>query len=152
MDGGQFLYQLLKVVIGFIGAVLACGLFLAWGFFRAGGPETDPVGFAAAVGSGLVTASVVGSVVLVPALFLIGLAEAARLRGLIFHVGAAGALAFAIWTLGEDIGASGMRPGSAVALAAGFVSGLVYWLIAGRTSGNWHAARRRADPAPPPGD
>jgi len=142
LNGGKFLFQLLKVVVGFIGAVLACGLFLAWGFFRAGAPETDPVGFAATVGTGFVTASVVGATALVPAVFLIGLAEAARLRSMIFHVGAAGALAFALWTLGEDVGTAEMRPGSAVALAAGFVAGLCYWLVAGRTSGCWHGGTK----------
>ena len=145
MHGGKFLYQLLKVVIGFIAAVLACGLFLSWGFFRAGAPDTDPIGFATTVGSGLVTASIVGATALVPATLLIGLAEAARLRGMIFHVGAAGILAFAVWTLGDEGGAGDVRPGSAVALAAGFISGMVYWLIAGRTSGSWHGETRRED-------
>ncbi|MCK7612503.1 translation initiation factor IF-3 [Roseibium sediminicola] len=143
MDGGKFLYQLLKVVIGFIAAVLGCGLFLSWGFFRGGTPETDPVGFAATIGAGLVTASLVGATALVPATVLIGLAEAARLRSIIFHVGAAGALAFALWTLGEEVGTADLRPGSAVALAAGFVAGAIYWLIAGRSSGGWHGRARR---------
>jgi hypothetical protein len=140
LDGGKFLFQLLKVVTGFIAAVLSCGLFLAWGFFRAGGPDLDPVGFAATVGTGLVTASVVGATALVPVAVLVTLAEAARLRSLVFHVGAAGALAFALWTLGGPAGGEGVRPGSAVALAAGFIAGLVYWLVAGRTSGCWRGA------------
>lgn len=145
MDGGKFLFQLLKVVLGFIAAVLSCGLFLAWGFFRGGAPDTDPVGFAATVGAGLVTASVVGATAMIPATVLIALAEGARLRGLIYHVGAAGVLAFAVWTLGGDGGSPGIRPGSAVAVAAGFVAGLVYWLIAGRTSGSWHGLKRLAN-------
>jgi len=145
LDGGKFLYQLLKVVVGFIAAVLACGVFLSWGFFRAGAPDTDPIGFAATIGTGLVSASIVGATALVPATVLIGLAEAARLRSVIFHVGAAGALAFAVWTLGEEVAVDGVRPGSAVAVAAGFIAGAVYWLIAGRTSGVWHAPARHED-------
>ncbi|ASP34775.1 translation initiation factor IF-3 [Labrenzia sp. VG12] len=143
MDGGKFVYQLLKVVTGFILAVLACGLFLVWGFFRAGPPDTDPVGFAATVGAGLVTASVVGATALVPAGLLIAVAETARLKGIVFHMAAAGLIAFAVWTLGSEADAETLRPGSGVALAAGFVAGAVYWLIAGRTSGCWHGLQRR---------
>jgi len=144
LDGGKFVYQLLKVVTGFILAVLSCGLFLAWGFFRAGSPEADPVGFAAMVGTALVTASVVGATALVPAGVLIAVAEAMRLKGIVFHVAAAGAIAFALWTLGGDPGIDTLRPGSGIALAAGFVAGAVYWLVAGRTSGCWHGLRNKA--------
>ncbi len=143
MDGGKFIYQLLKVVTGFILAVLASGLFLAWGFFRAGHPEDDPVAFATMIGTGLVGASVVGATALVPAGLLIAVAEAVRLRGLIFHVGAAGALAFALWSLGADAEPGSVRPGSAIALAAGFIAGAVYWGVAGRTSGLWHGRSGR---------
>jgi hypothetical protein len=147
LDGGKLFLQLLKICFGFILAVLACGLFLAWGFFRAGHPDEDPVAFAAMVGTGLVGASVVGATSLLPAGLLIALAEAARLRGLIFHVAAAGAVAFLVWSLGGPEAAAGegpgLRPGSAVALAAGFLAGLVYWLVAGRTSGCWHGSREK---------
>jgi len=143
LDGGKFLYQFLKVVTGFIVAVLFCGLFFAWGYFRSGSPEVDPIGFASTIGAGLVTASVVGGAALVPVAVLIGVAEAARLRGLVFHVGAAGALAFVAWTLGGEAGSTAVRPGSAVALAAGFIAGGLYWLIAGRSSGCWHGLHRQ---------
>ncbi|MHA7776254.1 translation initiation factor IF-3 [Roseibium sp. M-1] len=152
MDGGKLLVQLLKICFGFILAVIACGVFLAWGFFRAGHPNEDPVAFAAMVGTGLVGASVVGATALVPAAVLIAIAEAVRLRGLIFHVAAAGAVAFLVWSLGEPVAArgtvEGLRPGSAVALAAGFLAGAVYWLVAGRTSGCWHAKAAPKSPEP----
>lgn len=141
MDGGKFMLQLLRIAFGFIFAVLACGLFLAWGFFRAGHPEADPIAFATMVGSGLVGASVVGATALAPAAVAIVLAEAARLRSFLFHVGAAGVIAFAVWTLGAEAADSAFRPGSAVALAAGFIGGGIYWLIAGRTSGCWHGTK-----------
>jgi hypothetical protein len=137
LDGGKFLYQLFKVATGFILAVLACGLFLAWGFFRGGHPGDDPVVFATMIGTGLVGASVVGATALVPAAVLIAVAEAMRLRGLIYHMGAAGVIAFAVWTLGEGSGTGAVRPGSAIAVAAGFIAGAVYWGIAGRSSGAW---------------
>lgn len=148
MDGGKFLLQLLKVVCGFIFGLIACGLFLAWGFFQAAHPNEDPVAFATMVGTGLVGASVVGAAALLPAAVLIIVAELARLRGVIFHVAAGGGIAFLLWTLGAPGEASGVRPGSAVALSAGFLAGFVYWLIAGRTSGSWHgkAAADRTQP------
>jgi hypothetical protein len=136
VNGPQFLFQLLRIVAGFILAVIACGLFLAWGFFRGTHPEVDPVAFGAMFGTGLVGASVVGAASLVPAGVLIAIAEAARLRSLVFHVAAGGALAFVVWTLGGT-GTEGFRPGSAVALASGFIAGAVYWAVAGRRSGDW---------------
>ncbi|WP_209017624.1 hypothetical protein [Roseibium aggregatum] len=145
MDGGKFLFQLLKIVFGFICGLLASGLFLAWGLFRAAHPEQDPVAFATMVGTGLVGASVIGAASLVPASILIGVAELARLRGLVFHVAAGGGIAFLLWTLGAPQEAGNIRPGSVVVLAAGFFAGAVYWLIAGRTSGSW---RNDALPGP----
>lgn len=144
LDGGKLLFQLLKIVCGFIAGLIASGLFLAWGFFQAGPPNEDPVAFGAMIGSGLVGASVIGAAALLPAAILIAIAEIARLRGLVFHVAAAGGVAFLLWTVGspgDGSPANGldMRPGSAVVLAAGFLAGAVYWLLAGRTSGTWHA-------------
>ncbi|MES0812957.1 translation initiation factor IF-3 [Roseibium sp. SCPC15] len=137
MDGGKFLVQLLKIVCGFIFALIASSLFLAWGFFQAAHPSEDPVAFATMVGTGLVGASVVGAAALVPAAVLITVAELVRLRGVIFHVAAGGGVAFLLWTLGGPAQVEGVRPGSSVALAAGFLAGFVYWLVAGRTSGAW---------------
>lgn len=148
MDGGKFMLQLFRIAFGFIFAVLACGLFLAWGFFRAGHPEADPVAFATMVGSGLVGASVVGATALAPAAVAIVLAEVAKLRSFLFHVGVAGLIAFAVWTLGTEAADSAFRPGSAVALAAGFIAGAIYWLIAGRASGCWHGVKMPGQATP----
>lgn len=137
MDGGKFLFQLLKIVVGFVLALVASGLFLAWGFFQAAHPGDNPVAFGAMVGTGLVAASVTGAAAMVPAGVVIAIAEFARLKGIVFHLAAGGAIAFAIWTLGPEAEAGGVRPGSVVALATGFFAGLVYWIIAGRTSGCW---------------
>ena len=137
MDGGKFVFSSSKVVTGFILAVLSCGLFLAWGFFQCRLPRT-PIRSASrrwsvpdccnrqrcrcdGLGAGR--------------LYSDRIAEAVRLKGIVFHMAAAGAIAFAIWTLGRsEAGSETLRPGSGVALAAGFVAGAVYWLVAGRTS------------------
>lgn len=145
MNGTKLLWQLIRVSIGFCAAVLASGLFLAWGYFRAADPSADPAGFAAMVGSGLVTASVLGGLAGAPALCAIVAAEVLSLRSVVFHVGGAGLIAFAIWSLGAPI-EHGLRPGSSVVLAAGFAAGVVYWIIAGRSSGCWRNVQGSGSP------
>lgn len=153
MNGSRFVWQLLRIVLGYILAVLVAGLFLSWGVFQGTAPEHDPIAFAAMIGTGFVTASVIGSVSLFPAIFAIGLAESLGWRSVIFHVGAAGLIALGIWTAGGEVGAGGPRPGTSVALAAGFLGGIVYWLIAGCASGLWRpsnsGAERPANPEDP---
>jgi len=148
LDGGKFLLQLLKIVCGFTFALIACGLFLAWGFFQASHPNENPIAFGAMVGTGLVSASVVGATALVPAGILIAIAELARLRGIVFHLAASGGIAFLLWTIGSGAENADIRPGSVVALAAGFLAGLVYWAVAGRTSGCWQAQKKPMEPKP----
>lgn len=137
MNGAKFLVQLLKIVCGFILGLIACGLFLAWGFFQAAHPGDDPVVFGAMIGTGLVGASVAGAAALVPAGVLITIAEFARFRGILFHLAASGSIAFVLWTFGSAGVEDNIRSGSVVVLAAGFIAGLVYWTVAGRTSGCW---------------
>ncbi|MBO0346569.1 translation initiation factor IF-3 [Roseibium limicola] len=150
VDGGKFLVQLLRCAIGFIAGVVCCGLFLAWGFFTGGQEPQDAGVFALVIGSGLVSASVVGASVFVPALVLVALAEVAAIRSFVYHLGAGGLLAFALWSIGDVEGVQSgadlsLRPGTAIALAAGFLGGFVYWLLAGRLSGCWKTVKD--DPA-----
>lgn len=146
MDGGKFLFQLLKIVCGFICGLIVSGLFLAWGYFRTSYPNDDPVAFAVMIGSGLVGASILGAAAFVPAAIAIAIAEIARLRSLLIHVAAGGGIGFLLWTLGAAQETGGPRPGSAVILAAGFCAGAVYWLVAGRTSGCWWIDRKKDEP------
>lgn len=148
LDGGKFVLQLFKIVCGFILGLVACGLFLSWGIFQSAHPDHDPVAFATMIGTGLVGASVIGATAFLPAAILIAVAEFARFQGFIFHVAAAGFVAFVIWTLGAPGETMDVRPGSAVALSAGFLAGGVYWLVAGRTSGSWHG-KQRPESKPP---
>lgn len=142
-SGWRFLLQLVRVCLGFVAALVVCGLFLAWGLFRPELADNDPTVVAATFGLGLVAASVVGAIVLLPAIPAIALAEVFRIRSVMYHVGVAGLIALGLWLLGDQSdGGSAVRPGTSVAIAAGFLSGLTYWLIAGRTSGNWQGASR----------
>lgn len=149
VDGGKLFFQLVRILCGFIAAVVAAGLFFSWGYFRASGPDTDPATFIAMMGSTIVSASVIGSLALIPAIFATGFAETMKWRGVVYHVGAAGLIALAIWSIGDQIPSTGeapaLRPGSSVVTSAGFLAGFAYWLIAGRSSGCWWIEKRRDD-------
>ena len=82
-----------------------------------------------------------------------------RLRGIVFHLAAGGLIALALWVM-QDAGGqaagvqsapSGLPRGSLVVLAAGFVGGFVYWLLAGRQAGCWRmkapSPRDTSDPS-----
>lgn len=127
----------MKIVLGFILALIGCGLFLAWGFFRPADPAADPVVYASVLGTGLVSASVIGALAFFPAVIAIVVSEAGKFRGIVFHLAASGAIAFLLWTFGGEGTGEGLRPGSSVAVASGFIAGLIYWVIAGRTAGTW---------------
>lgn len=140
VDAGRLLWQIVKIVFGYGLALCSAGMFLAWGFFQPHGIETDPVGFAATVWSGAVSGVVIGGMAALPAFAAILLAELFRLNSLILNLAAGGLIAFGLWSVGGgDVAAAepALRPGTSVALAAGFVAGFVYWLIAGRTAGRW---------------
>ncbi|MEP3431261.1 MAG: translation initiation factor IF-3 [Roseibium sp.] len=139
LDGGKLVFQFFKIVIGFVFALLGCGMFLAWGFCQAAHPQDDVVAFATMFGTGLVSASVIGAAALIPAGIAIAVSEFGRFRGVLFHMAAGGGVAFLLWTLGSPDTTAEIRPGSSIALAGGFLAGAIYWSIAGRTAGSWLA-------------
>jgi len=140
-SASRLFFQLLRISFGFVLAVLVLGVFIAWGFFGHGGDASDPYAIVATFSTGAIAASAIGGVVFFPALVAIAVAEVLRLRGIMFHVGVAGAIALGIWIFGSsEPMASGLRPGSSVVLAGGFLAGFTYWLVAGRLSGCWMSA------------
>jgi hypothetical protein len=159
VDGGRLLAQLIRIVVALVLAFLAAGLFLAFGLFQALDPARDPVGVGASIGFGLVGSSVIGGSAFTPALVAIVLTELLRLRGVVIHLAAGGAIGLGLWLAGQSpagtagAGAGvaegltqGLAPGTTVAAAAGFVAGFVYWLLAGRQAGCW---RPRQGPGQP---
>ncbi|NRG17107.1 translation initiation factor IF-3 [Rhizobiales bacterium] len=150
IDAGKLLWQVVKIVFGYGLALASAGLFLAWGLFQPQGIEGDPARFAATVWTGAVSGMIIGGMAAVPAFAAILVAEILRMKSLILNLAAGGLIAFGLWSLGEPgvtAGEPALRPGTSVALAAGFVAGFVYWLVAGRTAGSWRIARRTQDPA-----
>ncbi len=147
VNAGRLFWQIVKIVAGYGLALSSAGLFLAWGFFRPEGIDADPIGLAATIWTGLLSGVIIGGAAFIPAFAAIVAAEILRLKSVFFHVAAGGIIAFALWTLSEPNGGHTLRPGSSIALAAGFVAGFVYWLIAGRTSGYWRITRGN-EPSP----
>lgn len=137
-SGTRLFFQLLRISIGFVIAVLVYGFFLTWGFVSTAEGHETAVMKVFALLLGTMTATFSGGVAFFPAMGLIALAEGMRIRSALMHIGAAGLLAFSIWMLGSGADLEpGFRPGTTVVLAGAFIAGFAYWLIAGRLSGCW---------------
>ncbi|AEV34640.1 translation initiation factor IF-3 [Pseudovibrio sp. FO-BEG1] len=133
-----------------------------------GGPEADIIQLIAITWSTIISASVIGALSLIPSGFAIGFAELMKWRGVIYHVSAGGLIALVLWGIGGTLPADlfyasneagsiitystpgtatptppseGFRPGSSVAASAGFIAGFIYWIIAGRASGDWRISK-----------
>ena len=75
---------------------------------------------------------------LLPAMFVLALAEALRLRSLLFYA-AGGGLGLLALYYGLGLASMDGRPTREfeIVAAAGIVAGLVYWALAGRNAGRW---------------
>ena len=98
---------------------------------------------------------------LLPAFIVIVIAEAFRLRSVLFYTIVSGLGFAAIYysiTLGSEESAGALPDGRGweVMAAAGIAAGFVYWAIAGRNAGNWQdragppAVQNAPTPPPPP--
>lgn len=147
IDGGKLLAQSIRIVVGLVLAFMAAAAFVAFGLLRGlADPSSDPVVIGLGFGWSLVGASLIGGLAFAPALAAVVLAEALRLRGVVFHLAAGGAIATLLWWSGEGPAQvqADLRPGTIVAAATGFLAGFVYWVIAGRQSGCWRIPARDA--------
>jgi hypothetical protein len=91
--------------------------------------------FSIVVGFGAV---VLSALALLPAVIVVMLAEAMRLRSLLFYA-AAGGLGLLALYYGLGLAPMDARVGREfeIVAAAGIVGGLVYWALAGRNAGRW---------------
>lgn len=146
---GHLIVRLVSVFLGLILSILAAAMFLSMGIVR---DVVDPtMQYHTGIGAdgflvpllGLAASPFVAAAVLAPAAIVIAIAELMRWRGIVSNLLLGGMIAiFAGWQqfLLED--RQSLSDGTLVVLlAAGFVGGFVYWLIAGRQAGNWLESR-----------
>jgi len=134
------------VPLGYIAACVAAGLIMALALFGTG---SDPEFVSYFIASVAIMTFWAGSVAFVPMAIVIVLAEAFAWRSMIFYLLVGGSIGLA----GDQIAAQyGLLEFTdqrlAILLAAGFVGGFAYWLIAGRLSGVTPPPRPPAVPAP----
>ncbi|WP_237153249.1 hypothetical protein [Oryzibacter oryziterrae] len=140
-------------LIGFMLAIVAAGLFLL--IARSEGAPTDPadafVYWGHFVLSAGLTISMLGFTALIPSAIAMVVSETFGLRSLLFYLAVAGAMgAAAVFGMSSLMREATHDPQRAtMMLAASFVGGFVYWLIAGRMAGLTPRAAPAAGPQAP---
>jgi len=143
----MFLFgRIIVILLALILAIMAAGITLAIGIITPdwAGIDSDPVERLSFFIVSFFATSFVGAVAILPAVLLIVISEAARLRSFLFY-GIGGALVGLASYYGSDISVrlentTDVPPVAnalQLAAAAGIIGGLVYWLIAGRNAGRW---------------
>lgn len=139
------LWHLARIVGGFILASIAAGgvVVAAWG--PMGGAFEEAWTAVDFIGSAVFLAIFIGGFAAVPALVAMAVAEVFRITSPYYFVLSGGVVAM-LPGLPFAFDPATETPAAAVAsgvpfltllAAAGFVAGVVYWLVAGRHSGNW---------------
>ena len=136
---------LILVPIGFVLAIAAAGFTVALGIFGLN-PSSDASGWIILFAAW--AAAYAGAFAFLPWLIAVVFAEGFGLRSVFFWFavgGAIGGAAYAFTGFYGDKAEDGS--GIAIHLAAGFVAGFVYWLVAGRSSGDGFVSRPNDRPA-----
>ncbi|HET7714501.1 MAG TPA: hypothetical protein VFK86_02630 [Bauldia sp.] len=124
---------LIVVPIGFVLAVIAAGLTVAVGLVGPSANE-DAIGWLIMLAAW--AAAYAGAIALIPWLIAVVFAEGFGFRSVFYWFAVGGVIGAAAYALSDFVGDTAEGGfGIAVHLAAGFVGGFAYWLIAGRTSG-----------------
>jgi hypothetical protein len=124
---------LFLVPIGYIAAIVAAGFMMAFGLF---GYDQDPEVIGYFVASVIIWTFWAGALAFVPAIIAIVLAEAFGWRSILYYLAVGGGIALFGERLVDhyhSLDFADQR--TVVMLAAGFVGGFAYWLIAGRLAG-----------------
>jgi hypothetical protein len=138
--------RIIVIFIALMIAIVAAGIALAIGIISPdwSGMDSDPVERVNFFIISFFATSFAGAVAMLPALVVVVIAEAARMRSFIYY-GVGGALVGLASYYGSDVSERLENTTDVVpvghslqlAAAAGIVGGLAYWLIAGRNAGRW---------------
>ncbi len=140
------LSRIIVIIVALIVAsVVACAA-LAFGIIAAD-MDSNPIERVSFFAGSFFATSYFGAVTIVPAFVLIVLGETLRMRSVIYY-GAAGALVGLASYFGSNISlmlenttdVPPVEHALPLAVAAGIIGGVVYWLIAGRKAGPWRAS------------
>jgi hypothetical protein len=131
--------RLFAAMLGFLAAVIGAAAFLlAAKLGLEGPPPGEEVWFWSRwVIYGGMAASMLGAMAFVPGAVLIVVTEIFSIRSPVVHVGAGGLLGLAATLTGSSASTASptLDQEGLLMIAAGFVGGFVYWLIAGRSAG-----------------
>jgi len=145
--------RIFVIFFAFLFASLAAGVTIAFGLLGSEWRFLDEDPVAAHAGFWIASffgTSFAAAAAFLPLLLLAILAEAFRLRSFLFYALAGVAIALLAY-YGSGLGnpyeksidhAGPINRGLELAIAAGAVFGLAYWLVAGRKAGAWHEPRR----------
>lgn len=146
----SLLGRIFVIVFALIVAIMIAGITLAVGIIAPdwAGIDSDPVERVIFFVVSFFATSLVGAVAMLPALVVIVISEAARMRSFLYYA-LGGALVGVASYFGSDISirlenttdVSPVNHALQLAAAAGIVGGLAYWLIAGRSAGRWREGR-----------
>jgi hypothetical protein len=140
--------RIIVIIFALIVASMAAGVALAIGIVAPDwvNMDSDPAERVQFFVASFFATSYVVAVTMAPAVVLIVLAEAVRIRSFIYY-GVAGALVGLASYFGSNISmrlenTTDITPVGhtlQLAAAAGIIGGVAYWLIAGRNAGRWRA-------------
>jgi hypothetical protein len=142
--------RIIVIFFALIVAIVAAGVVLAVGIVAPdwAGIDADPFERVSFFIVSFFATCLVGAVAILPALVVVVISEAARLRHFLYY-GVGGALVGlasyygSIFRSGLENTTVGAPVGNPLQLAAaaGIIGGIGYWLIAGRNAGRWREPR-----------
>ena len=131
--------------LGFIAAVVAAvATILVGSYGQEPGILTNMAATGFAIGVAFVLMMHIGAVAFIPVFIVIVLAEMFRWRSVFLYLAVGGAIGLVPSAVSNVVGVT--PDGQHLLLAAGFVGGFVYWLVAGRLAG----FQRAPEPPDPP--
>jgi hypothetical protein len=147
-----FIGRIIVILFALWLATVAAGIVWSVGLLGPQWPALsgDPAELVVFWGAAFLASGITATLLFLPMLIVVALAEAFAVRSLLAHVAGVVALALLAYQ-GTGFGRSGQESidrapppisrEAEIAAAAGVVFGLTYWLIAGRNAGRWREPR-----------